>query len=100
MAKDSLKGIDWSKLVITEEMIDYDLAKYGNKWEVDDAMADEILDDKGKGILIDDKTKVILNYDKGNGILNDDKEKLIEIKFVDDLEKKIQNVEEVLYKAK
>ncbi|GJT29611.1 hypothetical protein Tco_0909886 [Tanacetum coccineum] len=59
-----------------------------------------VKDDKGKGILIDDKRKVILNYDKGNGILNDDKEKLTEIKFVDDLEKRIQNIEEVLYKAK
>ncbi|GJQ89522.1 hypothetical protein Tco_0000661 [Tanacetum coccineum] len=43
--EDSFKGIDWSKFVVTEDMIDYVLAKYGNKWYVDEAIADVIMDD-------------------------------------------------------
>ncbi|GJR58472.1 hypothetical protein Tco_1500634 [Tanacetum coccineum] len=80
-AKDSFKGIDWSKFVVTKDMVDYVLAKYGNKWDVDETIADVILDDlqrtfnepklvkddKGNGILNDDKRKGILNDYKGKG---------------------------------
>ncbi|GKD29656.1 hypothetical protein Tco_1240434 [Tanacetum coccineum] len=91
--KNSLKDIYWSKSVVTEEMVDYVLAKYGNKWEVDEPIADVILDDllqrtfnetklvkddkgKGEGIMKDDKGK-------GKGTVNDDKGKLTIIKYDD-----------------
>ncbi|GKC93528.1 hypothetical protein Tco_1158970 [Tanacetum coccineum] len=65
--------MDLDKLVITDEMINYVMAKYGNKWQVGDAIVDVILDDllqkefnkqervkddKGKAILKDDKGKI------------------------------------------
>ncbi|GJW59080.1 hypothetical protein Tco_0105811 [Tanacetum coccineum] len=50
-----------------------------------------VKDDIGYGLLKDDK---------GKRLLKDDKGKLTGIQFLDDLVKKIQNVEEVLYKAK
>ncbi|GJV62707.1 hypothetical protein Tco_1473535 [Tanacetum coccineum] len=65
---DSFKGIDWSKLVVTEEMIDYVLAKYENKWEIDDAIADVILDDLLQKTFNEPK---LLKDDKGKGILNE-----------------------------
>ncbi|GJR78639.1 putative reverse transcriptase domain-containing protein [Tanacetum coccineum] len=41
-----------------------------------------------------------VHNDKGTRLLKDDKGKLTEIKSVDDLEKRIQNVEEILYNEK
>ncbi|GJV82545.1 hypothetical protein Tco_1522443 [Tanacetum coccineum] len=43
--KDSSKSKDSTKLVVTDEIIEYFRAKYGNKWQVDDAMSNVILDD-------------------------------------------------------
>ncbi|GJW59077.1 hypothetical protein Tco_0105808 [Tanacetum coccineum] len=57
-------------------------------------------------IMYDDLLQKDLNKqesvkdDKGNRLLKDDKGKLTGIKSVDDLEKRIQNVKEVMYKAK
>ncbi|GJU02532.1 hypothetical protein Tco_1112870 [Tanacetum coccineum] len=74
--------------------------------EVDDAIVDVILDDllqndfNKQECVKDDIGYVLLKDDKGKRLLKDDKGKLTGIKFVDDLEKKIPNVEEVLYKAK
>ncbi|GJV44003.1 hypothetical protein Tco_1428539 [Tanacetum coccineum] len=106
----SLEVIDSSKLVVTKNTVNYVLAKYENKWEVDDPTVDEILDDLLQRTFIEpklvknDKRKRngIVKDDKGNGkrTLNDDKGKLLGIKCVDDLEKRLQNVEAVLYKAK
>ncbi|GJZ98555.1 hypothetical protein Tco_0671008 [Tanacetum coccineum] len=42
---DSSKGKDSTKLVVNDEIIKYVWAKYGNKWQVGDAMVDVILDD-------------------------------------------------------
>ncbi|GKD56836.1 hypothetical protein Tco_1290223 [Tanacetum coccineum] len=105
---DSLKDIYWSKSVVTEETVDYVLAKYGNKWELDEPIAYVILDDllqrtfNETKLVKDDKGNRILNDDKenGEGIMKYDKGKLTRIKCLDDLEKRIQNVEAVLYKAK
>nr|GEW16550.1 ribonuclease H-like domain-containing protein [Tanacetum cinerariifolium] len=97
--------MDLDKLVIIAEMIDYVLAKYGNKWQVDNVIPDVILDDllhkefNNQERIKDDKGKGLLRDDKGNGLLKYDKGKLTRIKCVD-LEKRIQNVEEVPYKAK
>ncbi|GKF16602.1 hypothetical protein Tco_0061520, partial [Tanacetum coccineum] len=85
---DSSKGKDSTKLVVTDEIIEYVWAKYGNKWQVDDAMADVILDD-----LLQKKFN---EHER----VKDDKGKLTGIECVDNLEKRIQNVEKVLYKAK
>ncbi|GKE07534.1 hypothetical protein Tco_1399552, partial [Tanacetum coccineum] len=72
----SFKGIDRSKLVVTEDMVDYVLAKYDNKCKVDEPIANVILGDllqrtfnKPK-LVKDDKGKGILNEYIGNGILN------------------------------
>ncbi|GKA23673.1 hypothetical protein Tco_0709706 [Tanacetum coccineum] len=36
-------GKDWSKLVLTDELFEYVLAKYGKGWKNDDAIVDIIL---------------------------------------------------------
>ncbi|GJR69538.1 hypothetical protein Tco_0015603 [Tanacetum coccineum] len=94
-------------MVITDEMIDYGLAKYENKWQVDDTIADVILDylmqkalNEGKRIVKDDKGKGIVKDDKGKRTVKNDKGKLTGIEYVENLEKMIRNVEEFLYKAK
>nr|GEW21325.1 hypothetical protein [Tanacetum cinerariifolium] len=91
------KGKDSTKLVVTDEIIEYVWAKYGNKWQVDDTMADVILDDLLQKEFNEHER---MKDDKGKGIEKDDKGKLTGIKCVDNLEKKIQNVEKILYKAK
>nr|GEX42062.1 hypothetical protein [Tanacetum cinerariifolium] len=78
-------------------MIDYVLEKYENNWQVDDAIADEILDDllkrerdkqqRVKAIFVDDKRKGIferienvekdLNKAKEKMDLNKGKEKMV-----------------------
>ncbi|GKD63206.1 hypothetical protein Tco_1305314 [Tanacetum coccineum] len=69
-----------NKLVINDEMIDY---VYVNKWQVDDVISDEILDDLSKREfniqqrLKDDKGNGHLKDDKSEGLLKDDKGKLI-----------------------
>ncbi|GKA06102.1 hypothetical protein Tco_0685222 [Tanacetum coccineum] len=60
----SLKGIDWSKLAVTKEMVDYVLAKYRNKWEVDEPIADVILDDLLQKTFDEPK---LMKDDKGKG---------------------------------
>ncbi|GJZ92381.1 hypothetical protein Tco_0664446 [Tanacetum coccineum] len=99
------------------EMIDYVLEKYENKWLVEDVISNEILDDllrrefskqqhekskydKGKTVLKNDKGNGTLKDDKGNGPLKDDKGNILRIKIVDDYEKMIQNVEIDLNKVK
>ncbi|GJS47689.1 hypothetical protein Tco_0597810 [Tanacetum coccineum] len=58
--------MDLDKLVITDEMIDYVMAKYGNKWQVGDAIVDVIVDDllqkefNKQERVKDDKGKAIL----------------------------------------
>ncbi|GJW42791.1 hypothetical protein Tco_0071590 [Tanacetum coccineum] len=42
---DSWKSMDLSKLVINGDMLNYVLGKYGNNWQVDDVIVDEILGD-------------------------------------------------------
>ncbi|GKB03644.1 hypothetical protein Tco_0831787 [Tanacetum coccineum] len=90
------------KLVINDEMIDYVLEKYGNKWQVDDVISNEILDDLLKREfnkqqrVKDEKGKMT----KEKRPLKDDKRKLTGIKIAVDLEKRIQNVEIDLNKAK
>ncbi|GJR53030.1 hypothetical protein Tco_1403551 [Tanacetum coccineum] len=72
----------------SDYMIDYVLEKYRNNWQVDDAIADEILDDLLKR-----------EWDKQQRV-KDDKRKVTRIKIMDDLEKRIENVEKDLNKAK
>ncbi|GJS55620.1 hypothetical protein Tco_0628982 [Tanacetum coccineum] len=45
---------DYTKLVVTDGMVDYVLEKYGNKWKFEDEIAYVILEDlrKGKGKLV------------------------------------------------
>ncbi|GJQ88987.1 hypothetical protein Tco_0000126, partial [Tanacetum coccineum] len=60
------KSMDLDKLVINDEIIDYVMAKYGNKWQVGDDIADVILDDllqkefNKQERVKDDKRKAIL----------------------------------------
>ncbi|GKC19252.1 hypothetical protein Tco_1021402 [Tanacetum coccineum] len=53
---------DYTKLLVTDEMLEYVFAKYGNKWHLEDDIADVILEDLwmkyGK-------------YDKGKGKVHD-----------------------------
>nr|GEY67176.1 hypothetical protein [Tanacetum cinerariifolium] len=63
------------------EMIDYVLEKYGNKWLVDDAISNGILNSllriefskqqHEKTTFVDDKGKTVLKDDKGNGTLKE-----------------------------
>nr|GEV41912.1 hypothetical protein [Tanacetum cinerariifolium] len=85
---DSSKGKDSTKLIVTDEIIEYVWAKYGNKWQVGDATSDVILDDLLQKKFNEQERAI------------DDKTKLTGIKCVDNLKKRIQNVEKVLYKAK
>nr|GEW00186.1 hypothetical protein [Tanacetum cinerariifolium] len=61
---------DYTKLVVTDGMVDYVLEKYGNKWKSEDGIAYVILEDlwlkyrkydkgngKGKGKLVEDNKK-------------------------------------------
>ena len=40
--------MDLNKFVVKDDMIDYVLHKYGNNWQVHDAIVDDILDDLSK----------------------------------------------------
>ncbi|GJW85838.1 hypothetical protein Tco_0158983, partial [Tanacetum coccineum] len=64
--------------------------------EVDDLIADVILDDLLQRTFNEPK----LVKGKRKRTLNDDKGKLTRLNYVDDLKKRIQNVEAILYKAK
>ncbi|GJX39541.1 hypothetical protein Tco_0252844, partial [Tanacetum coccineum] len=66
--------------------------KYGNNWQVDDAIADEILDDLLK---TECEKQQHVKYDKGKGHLKDDKRKVTGIKILDYLELMIENVEKL-----
>ncbi|GKB40908.1 hypothetical protein Tco_0885850 [Tanacetum coccineum] len=90
---------DWksevlNKLVITKEMVDYVMEKYGNKCLVDDDVGDEILDDLLKREF--EKQQRL----KGKELLKDDKASLTRIDILDDPKRRIDNVEVVLNKAK
>ncbi|GJW66123.1 hypothetical protein Tco_0118007 [Tanacetum coccineum] len=81
---------DYTKLVVTDGMVDYVLKKYGNKWKSEDEIAYVILedlwlkygkDDKGKGNLVEDNEKgkeaehhhlKVNKDDKGKGKLVED----------------------------
>ncbi|GKA21648.1 hypothetical protein Tco_0701637 [Tanacetum coccineum] len=81
---------DYTKLVVTDGMVDYVLEKYGNKWKSEDEIAYVILedlwlkygkDDKGKGKLVEDNEKgkeaehhhlKVNKDDKGKGKLVED----------------------------
>ena len=45
MIASSSQKRDFSKMVVTYDMVEHMLGKYGNKWYDDDAMADVILED-------------------------------------------------------
>nr|GEX65216.1 hypothetical protein [Tanacetum cinerariifolium] len=64
---------DYTKLVVTREMVDYVLEKYGNNWKCEDEIADVILEDLwlkyGKG-------------DKGKGKVHDIQNKLKSLKWI------------------
>nr|GEV98713.1 retrotransposable element Tf2 [Tanacetum cinerariifolium] len=69
----SLKGIDWSKFVVTEDMVDYVLDKYGNKWEVDKKIDDVILDDLQRTFNEPNLVKeVIVISSSDDGVSSDD----------------------------
>ncbi|GKA73179.1 hypothetical protein Tco_0779395 [Tanacetum coccineum] len=89
---------DWksevlNKLVITKEMVDYVMEKYGNKCLVDDDVGDEILDDLLKREF---EKQQRLKADKGKELLKDDKASLTGIDILDDPKRRIDNVEVIL----
>ena len=45
---DSANKRDFSKLKVSDDMIDYVMATYGNKWDIEDEIADLILEDLWK----------------------------------------------------
>ncbi|GJS59295.1 hypothetical protein Tco_0654079 [Tanacetum coccineum] len=58
---------DYTKLLVTIEMLEYVFAKYGNKWHIEDDIVDVILEDfgytygkyyKGKGKVHDLKNRI------------------------------------------
>ncbi|GJS26229.1 hypothetical protein Tco_0486849 [Tanacetum coccineum] len=80
---------DYTKLVVTDGMVDYVLEKYGNKWKCEDKIAYVILkdlwlkygkDDKGKGKEAEHDHLKVNKDDKGKGKLIDDKGKLVDDK--------------------
>ncbi|GKA02142.1 hypothetical protein Tco_0674807 [Tanacetum coccineum] len=83
---DSWKSMNLNKLVINDEMINYVLEKYVNKWQVDDVISDEILDDLLKGEF--NIQQHLKGDDKANGPLKDDKgDGLLKLKDFDSLHK-------------
>ncbi|GKB09986.1 hypothetical protein Tco_0843909, partial [Tanacetum coccineum] len=78
-------------------MVDYVMEKYDNKWLLDDDVSDEILDDLLKREF---KKQQRLKDEKGKGLLKDDKASLTGPHILDDLEKRIDNVEVVFNKPK
>ncbi|GJW99055.1 hypothetical protein Tco_0180863 [Tanacetum coccineum] len=57
---------NYTKLVVTDGMIDYVLEKYGNKWNCEDEIAEVILEDLWIKYTKDDKRKGKVD-DKGKG---------------------------------
>nr|GEX95577.1 zinc finger, CCHC-type [Tanacetum cinerariifolium] len=97
---DFYKSMDLNKLVINNDMIDYVLQKYGNNWQVDDAIADEILNDLLKIVLMYCLVGYLCRLQRKVTFERDDKRKVTRIKILDDLEQKIEKVEKDLNKAK
>ncbi|GKA36284.1 hypothetical protein Tco_0722775 [Tanacetum coccineum] len=58
---------DYTKLVVTDGMVDYVLKKYGNKWKSEDEIAYVILEDLWLKYGKDDKRKGNLVEDNGKG---------------------------------
>nr|GEU72167.1 hypothetical protein [Tanacetum cinerariifolium] len=106
---------DYTKLVVTDGMVDYVLEKYGNKWKSEDEIAYVILedlwlkygkDDKGKGKrkLVEDNEKgkeaehqhlKVSKDDKGKKKLIDNNEK----RKVHDIQNRVGSVEVDLARA-
>ncbi|GJX84015.1 hypothetical protein Tco_0333496 [Tanacetum coccineum] len=81
---ESLKATvkDSTKLLVTDEIVDYILEKYGNNWNCEDKIADVILEDlwmkyekydKGKGKEIEHHQLKVNKYDKGKGKVHEAK---------------------------
>ncbi|GJW33028.1 hypothetical protein Tco_0053060 [Tanacetum coccineum] len=104
---------DYTKLVVTDGMVDYVLEKYGNKWKSKDEIAYVILedlwlkygkDDKGKRKLVEDNGKgnevkhhhlKVNKYDKGKRQLVEDNGKVDDHDLDTlDLENRIKKLEE------
>ncbi|GKC49086.1 hypothetical protein Tco_1071831 [Tanacetum coccineum] len=104
---------DYTKLVVTDGMVDYVLEKYENKWKSEDEIAYVILedlwlkygkDDKGKGKLVEDNGKgkeaehhhlKVNKDDKGKGKLVEDNGK----GKVHDIQNRVGSVEVDLARA-
>ncbi|GKD73683.1 hypothetical protein Tco_1331965 [Tanacetum coccineum] len=104
---------DYTKLVVTDGMVDYVLEKYRNKWKSEDEIAYVILedlwlkyekDDKGKGKLVEDNRKgkeaehhhlKVNKDDKRKGKLVEDNEK----GKVHDIQNRVGSVEVDLARA-
>ncbi|GKD02255.1 hypothetical protein Tco_1177229 [Tanacetum coccineum] len=85
---DSLKSMDLNKFVIKDDTIDYVLHKYGSKWQVHDAIADDVLDDLLKREW---EKQLRVKYDK---------RKVTKMKILELLEQRIDKVRKPLNKEK
>ncbi|GJT56028.1 hypothetical protein Tco_0991082 [Tanacetum coccineum] len=85
---DSWKFMDLNKFVVKDDMIGYVLHKYGSNWQVHDAIADDILDDLLKREW---EKQQCMKYDKRN---------VTEMKILELLEQRIENVKKHLNKEK
>ncbi|GJS87506.1 hypothetical protein Tco_0770142 [Tanacetum coccineum] len=86
--EDSWKSMDLNKFVVKDDMIDCVLNKYGSKWQVHDAIADDILDDLLKR-----------EWEKHQRVKYD-KRKATKIKILELLEQRIEKVGKHLNKEK
>ncbi|GKC62952.1 hypothetical protein Tco_1095550 [Tanacetum coccineum] len=85
---DSWKAMDLNKFVVKDDMIDYVLHMYGSNWQVQDAIADDILDDLLKR-----------GWEKQKRVKYD-KRKVTQMKIQDLLEKRIEKAGQHLNKEK
>ncbi|GJU57301.1 hypothetical protein Tco_1235067 [Tanacetum coccineum] len=83
-----------NNFVVKDDMIDYVLHKYGSKWQVHDAIVDDILDDLLKREW--EKHQRVKLF----AICVDDKRKVTQMKIRDLLEKRIEKVGQHLNKEK
>nr|GEV56734.1 ribonuclease H-like domain-containing protein [Tanacetum cinerariifolium] len=93
--------MDLKNMVINDEMINYVLEKCENKWQDDNGNEPfERLVYKKEHFSVILPIILLMAYVLSFAIFVDDKRKLTGIKIVDDLEKRIQNIEIELNKAK